>query len=46
MHFSIFSYLQMAQNPPTYKLKDEHVVTAKHMRDERVRNDAQYKLIA
>lgn len=27
---------------PNYKLKDYHAVTAKHMRDERARNDGAY----
>jgi hypothetical protein len=27
---------------PNYKLKDDHVTTAKHLRDERTRNDTQY----
>ena len=27
---------------PTYKLRDDHVVCAKHMRDERARNDITY----
>ena len=27
---------------PNYKLKDDHVATVKHMRDERARNDLTY----
>jgi hypothetical protein len=27
---------------PQYKLRDDHVVVAKHMRDERLRNDNEY----
>jgi len=27
---------------PNYKLKDDHVATVKHMRDERARNDDTY----
>lgn len=27
---------------PQYKLRDDHVATAKHVRDERVRNDLVY----
>jgi hypothetical protein len=30
----------MAQ--PQYKLRDDHVTTAKHLRDERTRNDSTY----
>jgi hypothetical protein len=33
----------MTTPPPiVYKLKDQHAVTAKHMRDERARNDLTY----
>jgi hypothetical protein len=28
---------------PNYQLKDYHAVTAKHMRDERTRNDSTYE---
>lgn len=27
---------------PNYKLRDDHVATVKHMRDERLRNDTVY----
>jgi hypothetical protein len=35
------SSVEMSQ--PNYKLRDDHVATAKHMRDERIRNDAEYQ---
>lgn len=35
-------FLALEMTTPNYKLKDDMVVTAKHLRTERIRNDSQY----